>query len=282
MILVIGAAGKTGLAILRALALLGAETRALVHRENQIQIVREAGAQETVVGDILDGDVLAKAIRGIEAIYLISPNVHPLEFEIGKAVIAAAKAAGISRLVYHSVMYPQIESMPHHWQKLRVEEALIESGMQFAILQPASYMQNILPYWEVIRKGGEYIVPYSIDSEFTPVDLEDVAEVAADVLSKPSHEGAVYQLAGPDRLSSGKMGELMGALLSREIRVTRQSINDWKKSVGNGMAPYSVDALSKMFDYYDERGFAGSSAILETLLGRSATTFPQFLSRLPK
>jgi hypothetical protein len=78
------------------------------------------------------------------------------------------------------------------------------------------------------------------------------------------------------------MGELMGALLGREIKVIAQTIDDWKKSAGNGMAAYSVDALTKMLSYYDDHGFAGSSLILETLLGRPATTFSQFLSRLPK
>lgn len=281
MILVTGAAGKTGLLVIRALVRKGEPTHGLVHRGEQIQAAREAGAQEVTVGDMQDGAVLAKATRGIDAIYLICPNVHPREFEIGKAAIIAAQQAGVSRIVYHSVMYPQIEAMPHHWQKWRVEEALIQSGVAFTILQPASYMQNILPYWDQISERGEYTVPYSVDSVFSPVDLEDVAEIAAEALTNREHEGATYQLAGPEYLSSAQMAEVVGKSISRKVLAYPQSLENWLRSASEkGMSTYAMDALSKMFTYYDQHGFAGSGTMLEKLIGRRPTSFDQFIARI--
>src|SRR5690606_35992671 len=104
------------------------------------------------------------ALAGVEAVYFIAPNMHPHEYDIACEWLAAAKTAGVSRFVYHSVLFPQIEAMPHHWQKLRVEEALIRSGLDFTILQPASYMQNILPDLDGMRQYGEYRVPYSVSA----------------------------------------------------------------------------------------------------------------------
>ena len=97
---------------------------------------------------------------------------------MGRLVIGEARAAGVQHFVYHSVLHPQVEKMNHHWQKLRVEEMIFESGLPSTILQPAPYMQNLLGGWKSIVEDGVLRVPYSVDSKFSFVDLEDVAEAA--------------------------------------------------------------------------------------------------------
>ncbi len=183
MILVTGAAGKTGQVIIRALAARKQNVRALVRREHQIAEVQAIGAVEAVVGDMRDQSVLSQAAEGTRALYHICPNVHPDEIAIGDAIIAAAMSAGVQYFVFHSVLRPQIESMPHHWKKMRVEEALFESGLAFTILQPASYMQNVISIWDGIVDRGVLAAPYSVQSQSSPVDLHDVAAAAAIVPS---------------------------------------------------------------------------------------------------
>jgi uncharacterized protein YbjT (DUF2867 family) len=116
--------------------------------------------------------------------------MNPAEVEIGEGVIVAACAAGVEHVVYHSVLHPQTEAMPHHWSKLRVEEKLFESGLAYTILQPAAYMQNVLAYWEAIMEHGVYPVPYAVEARLSMVDLEDVARSAALILTEPGHIGA--------------------------------------------------------------------------------------------
>jgi uncharacterized protein YbjT (DUF2867 family) len=164
MILVTGAAGKTGKAIIRALVAKQLPTRAPVHREAQVQTTKSAGAEEVVVGDMHSETTLADATRDVDAIYHICPNVNSDEISIGKTVIDAARAAKVKQFVFHSVLHPQVEVMPHHWNKLRVEEALFESGLQFSILQPAAYMQNVLGGLQSIVGEGIYPVPYSVEA----------------------------------------------------------------------------------------------------------------------
>jgi uncharacterized protein YbjT (DUF2867 family) len=159
------------------------------------------GAKEAIVGDMRDEKILRRAASGVRAVYHICPNVSPHEIAIGKAAIAAAQDAGIEQFVFHSVMHPQIEAMAHHWNKLRVEEELFESGLAYTILQPASYMQNVLGGWQAIVERGVYAVPYSVESRMSMVDLEDVAQAAAVVLTEPSHLGATYELVGPEVLT---------------------------------------------------------------------------------
>lgn len=277
MILVTGAAGKTGQAVLRALIDDGHSARGLVRDRAQAAGITALGA-EPIIGDMQDETTLASAMHGASAVYLICPNVHPAELEIGRAAIRAAQNAGVDRFVYHSVLFPQIEAMPHHWFKLRVEEQLIASGLDFAILQPASYMQNMLPYLHAIRERGEYRVPYSTEAVFTPVDLEDVAVAAAQVLTLPVHSHAVYALAGPEALSSTAMAIATGSAMNVQVKAIQQSIPEWQRSASS-LSAYAMETLSKMFEYYDKHVFAASSFTLKSLLQRPPTTFKEFLQR---
>ena len=77
---------------------------------------------------MMDTAVFAQATQNMRAIYHICPNMHPDEIEIGKMAIAAAKRNNVARFIYHSVMHPQTETMPHHWNKLQVEALLFSSG----------------------------------------------------------------------------------------------------------------------------------------------------------
>ena len=153
-ILVTGAAGKTGRAVIRELAARGAPVRAFLRRAEQRSAAEALGAGEVVVGDLRSRETVAAAVAGVASIYHICPNVHPDEIGIGRRVVSAALAAGVERFVYHSVLHPQIEAMPHHWAKMRVEELLFQSGLDATILQPAPYMQNVLAQWRVDRQAG--------------------------------------------------------------------------------------------------------------------------------
>ena len=109
MILVTGAGGKTGKAVIRALAQTGQPVRAWQRRPEQVE---ETPETDSVVGDMEDAALWRRACRNVEAIYLICPNMHARELEIGRQALRAAQAAGVSRFVYHSVLHPQTEDMP--------------------------------------------------------------------------------------------------------------------------------------------------------------------------
>src|SRR5258708_14538977 len=117
LIAVIGAAGKTGRAVVNALRSRSSSVRPLVRRPG--------GVDGEVVVDLLDPHSIRAGFRGVDGVYHMAPNMHPAEFEIGRQVILAAQELGLERVVYHSVMHPQIKAMPHPWDHMRVEEAII-------------------------------------------------------------------------------------------------------------------------------------------------------------
>ena len=283
MILVTGAAGKTGQSIICALTAKKKSIRALVRDDSQVPLMKALGVHDVIVGDMQSGQVLKEIFVGIHAVYHICPNVHPDEFSIGKLVISAAKAAGVQRFVYHSVLHPQIESMSHHWHKLRVEEKIFESAIPFTILQPAAYMQNLLVHWDLIAQEGTYPIPYGQKIRMSMVDLEDVTEVAALVLTEPGHEGAIYELSGSEVLSQTEVANIIGQNLGYPVRVKVISITEWEcNSRKRGMGDYQIKTLVKMFQYYEKFGFWGNSRILESLLGHPASRLTDFVERMVK
>jgi uncharacterized protein YbjT (DUF2867 family) len=144
MILVTGAAGKTGRAIIKSLVNKGINVKAFVFKDLYAKEIYKLGAREVVVGNLLNLVDLKIALRDVNAVYHIGPNMHPEEITIGDIVIKAVQSSDCRRIVYHSVLHPQTAAMPHHWNKLKVEESLFESGLDYTILQPSAYMQNIL------------------------------------------------------------------------------------------------------------------------------------------
>jgi len=279
MILLTGAAGKTGKAVLKNLVSAGAKVRVLTHTPEQAQILQKMGAMEALPGDIHDTSVLQRIVKGIYKVYHICPNVSPDEFEIGRDLINTARNAGVSHFVYHSVLHPQVEAMPHHWQKMRVEEYLFASGMDFSVVQPCAYMQNILTGWNKIVETGVYSVPYSTSARISVVDLEDVGRAAAKVLVDDRYKNGVFECCGPQALSQEEVAGVIGDVLQRPVFASRENLQSWEEKVKrSGMDKYQVDTLVKMFDYYDKYSLVGNSWVLECILGTYSRTLKEFFT----
>jgi uncharacterized protein YbjT (DUF2867 family) len=206
--------------------------------------------------------------------------MSPDELSIVKNLITIARKNNVSRIVYHSVLHPQVESMPHHWQKMRAEESLFSSGLDFTILQPCAYMQNILTGWQKIV-AGQYVVPYNLNTRISIVNLEDIARVAAKILTEPGHSNAIYELSGPENLSQYEVANQISEIIKQPVQAVEQSRQSWQQSVlGSGMQKPQIELLIKMFEYYDKFGLVGNSSVLEYLLGSKPETFKQFITSI--
>ena len=280
MILVTGAAGKTGRAVIAALAAKGASARALVRSAAHAAELKTLGAAEIAVGGFDDAAALESAAAGVTAIYHICPNVSRDELPYARNVIAAAKAQGVARFVFHSVLHPQIEAMPHHWEKMWVEEMLFASGLAFTILQPTAYMQNVLGLWRAITQQGVLRVPYPVETRLSLVDLDDVAAAAALVLTDESHAGATYELVGTPPLSQIEVAAAIGTALGRAVRAEAETVEAWEtRARAGGMADYERTTLTAMFRYYADYGLVGNPNTLRWLLGRASNDLPTVIAR---
>jgi len=281
MILITGAAGKTGKAVIKALAARGATVRALIRRPEQTVELKALGASEVGIGDFDDVVALSRAAAGTRAIYHICPNVSRDEVNFARAVAAAARTHNVRRFVFHSVLHPQIEAMPHHWQKMRAEEFLLTAGFDLTILQPTAYMQNILGAWRAVVTDGVFRVPYPVATRLSLVDLDDVAAAAALVLTTDGHAGATYELVGTPPVSQTEVAAAFCGAFGCAVRAEAETVEAWQaRARAAGMAGHECATLAAMFRYYAGHGLVGNPNTLQWLLGRAPNDLVQFLRRV--
>jgi len=280
MILITGANGQTGRAIIKQLLSKGQQVRALVHRPESAKELDVLGVQEVVVGDMLDQKDMDEAFTGISAAYHICSALNPHEVEIGQVMIKAARTAQIGHLVYHSVLHSVLQDMPHHQKKLTVEKLLVDSGIPYTIVQPAVFMQNILEFWRPLTEEGIFRQKFFTNTEtrMCMIDLEDLAVAASIILTTPGNTGATYELCGPDNLSLLDMVSVFEQHFGREIEVDTPPDEMFASQLKkHGAGDYQVDTLLKMFQHYNVHGFVGNPNVISWILGRKPNDFSSFV-----
>ncbi len=281
MIVIIGASGAVGVPTIRHLARRGAGIRALTSSEASAERLQGLGVGETLVGDFRDDDDVRRVVDGADKVFLVTPRFTEDEAEIGLRVVAASQAAGVAHLVFSSAFHPQMRQMSHHWSKLLIEEAVIESGLAFTILQPSMFMQNAGVEWNSITTDGVYPRPYSPDRKMSLVDTADLGEAAAIVLTEDGYAGATFELCGPDSPSHAEMAAVFSQVLGREIRAVQRSLDEWRVwARARGWTEWSIETYVKMCHHYDRHGYpGGNTLVLRTILGREPGGYRAFAAR---
>jgi uncharacterized protein YbjT (DUF2867 family) len=282
-LLLTGAAGGTGRAVLAALKRRGARVRAMATREASAQALREAGADETALARFDDPAALATALRGIDTVFHIPPRMKPEEVDNGLAVIAAARAAGVRRIALHSVINSQVQAIRFHVHKRLVEEAAITSGLPWIIFQPTNYMQNVAWQWARLVERGELLFPYSAQAPISWLDLEDYAEGVARALVEPGFDHGTYEMVSAQApLNRQELAAIWSRVLGREVRATTMPLDDYMALPHwQGRDPRELAILRTMFEEFDRHGAPGGNwRVLALLLGREPTAYETFARRL--
>jgi uncharacterized protein YbjT (DUF2867 family) len=180
------------------------------------------------------------------------------------------------------VIHPQIDDLVNHQNKLALERHLVHSRVDWTILQPQHYMQNI-----DVRRVVESrfcALPYSESRTLDFVDLTDVAEVAAKVVSEDGHRWATYELSANELLSTTDIAKRIGAVAGVDIGVGRLDVEEivamfakWKGE--DAIDDRSRNGLRRLFAYYDHYGITGNANVLTWLLSRRPSTFTDYVKR---
>lgn len=276
VVAVLGAAGKTGSAVVRAAVARGLVVRGVL-RPGRSRPAAWPEAVLPVEADLRRPDQLEQVLRGARAVYLIAPNLDPDEPALVRGVLAAAARAGVEHVVYHSVAQPGARAMPHHLDKGEAEDLVRRSGSRWTVLQPCAYVQNLLG--SLARDPPRLALPYSADRAHALVDLLDVAEVAAEVLAAGErHHGAGYELGGP-LVTLHEVAAVAAQVLGRPVAVSRPTVQEWLAEHGAGLDAFGTSRLAAMFDAYDRWGFPVGSLVLGALLGRPPRRVEEVLRR---
>jgi len=280
MYLVTAANGNQGKLLLPKLAALGLPVRACVQSEASAAQVRALGAAEVVVGDISRPEVIARAIHGVEKVYHVGPTAHPLEREMGMALIDAARAEGVRHFAFSSVLHAITTDLVQHEIKRDVEEHLLSSGLEFTILQPSNYMLplKLRPVFE----EGVFRLSWSLERRQSLVDLGDVTDVAVMALTDSErHAAATYELVAPGRYTAHDLGRIIAGVLGREIAVEEIDadtyLNAWFGERDRSGLQHQARVLRAISARYSSHDFLGNPNVLTWLLGRPPTSFEAYV-----
>ena len=279
MILVTSAYGNNGRRLIPRLSAKGIGVRAL-NLSDKTEKLKKLGAKDVIVGNALDPVTLDRAMDGVESVFHVGPSFHPQEAEMGIAVINAASAAEVEHFVYDSVLHPQISALLQHKMKLAVEEHLINSDLNYTILQPMHYMQNI--NISDVYTEDLFIQASALQTPLSFVDLDDKVEVAAKVLTEHGHYGATYELCCDNNLNAIEISEIMTRVMGKKIKpklVPKELIISRFQKAFPDYGDYPAKGFTALFDYYSKYGFYGNSNVLRWLLGRKPTTLEQYIQK---
>ncbi|MCD0444037.1 NmrA family NAD(P)-binding protein [Glycomyces sp. A-F 0318] len=203
-ILVTGATGNVGRHLVARLAAAGHPVRALTRDP---AAARFPEGVEAVAGDLTDRASVEAALEGATGLHLLTA-VGPANLTVpGSAGIAAAAVeAGVRRVTTL-------------WNGYRgpVEEAVEASGLEWTHLRPGEFMSNALTWAEDVRAEGVVREPFG-EVAHAPVDVADIAAVAAAALTTGAHAGEAYELTGPEPLTVPDQVAAIAAATGREVR----------------------------------------------------------------
>jgi len=274
----VGATGRNAGAVLPELRKRGVAVRALVRSEEKAGIARRRGADSTVIADLSDPAGLRAGLAGVDGVFHVGPAFAPREAEWGVRMVEAAKSAGAGKFVFSGVIHPAISAMVNHAAKQPVEEALYGSGMDFTVLQPAMFMQNLSVLWPDVLATGKLAMPYSVSVKTCWVDYRDVAEVAALAFTDDRLSHGTFELCSPGMVDRVQLAAMIGEELGQTIDAERIPLAEWASRLPEG---YLRDGLTRMMAHYDEHGFPGGNAlVLRAILGREPRSLRDYFHEL--
>jgi uncharacterized protein YbjT (DUF2867 family) len=279
-VLMVGATGRYAGHVLPELKKRGIKVRALVRSRESERRARERGADETAFGDLEEPRGLISAAVGADAVFYIGPAFAPRESDMGVTMVDAAKAAGVSKFVFSSVMHPSISKLTNHAAKRPVEEALYESAMTYTVLQPAIFMQTMEGGWNEIIRSGKFALPYSRRVKTSYVDYRDVAEVAAEAFVTDRFDNGTFELCAPGMFNRSELADLMSQVLELHIEAGEVSFDIWADMARIPEGPVRL-GLKRMYADFNQYGFRGGNPmVLKALLGREPRTLKQFFREM--
>ncbi|MDV5143774.1 NAD(P)H-binding protein [Streptomyces sp. SBC-4] len=209
MILVTGATGNIGSALVKELRACGAGPLRALSR-NAAQAAFPEGV-EAVEGDFAEPASLKRALEGVRSLFLVSRVGSDAD------ILEAARQAGVAHVVLVSSI--TVQTHPHLGpaaENAAVEQLLRDSGMAWTILRPTQFASNAR-MWAASIRGHETVrAPYA-ETALPTIHPADIASVARVALTEPGHQGRVYALTGPEPVSARQQAEAIAAALGREV-----------------------------------------------------------------
>src|SRR5215831_1538328 len=240
-VLVTGATGRVGRAVVDLLVDVGVPVRVLTRRAEAAAML--PANVEVATGDLTVPESLDAALRGTGAVFLVwtaPPATAPAVIE--RLATYAPRVVFLSSP--HQTPHPFFEQ-PNPMAVLHadIERLIATAGLESTIIRPGMFASNVLFWWAAaIRAGGAVRWPYGA-AETAPIDDRDVAAVAARALYQDGHAGGDYVLTGPDSLSQAEQVSIIGDVVGRRITFEELSPEEFRSETAGSWPRPVVDML---------------------------------------
>jgi uncharacterized protein YbjT (DUF2867 family) len=274
-VLVTGATGRVGRAVVAELVGAGVPVRALTRRPDAARL---PAAVEVLSGDLTVPDSIDAALQGVGAVFLVwtaAPATVPAVIE--------RLASHAHRVVFlsspHRTPHPFVQApQPNPMAALHanIERLIAETGLVTTIIRPGMFASNTLPWWATsIRNGDAVRWPYGA-AETAPIDERDVAAVVARSLTEDRHAGGDYVLTGPESLSQAEQVRIIGDVIGRRISFEELSPEDFRRETAVSWPGPVVDMLLAAWGATIGRPAFLTSTVFD-IMGSPARTFRQWV-----
>jgi len=276
MILITGASGSVGKAVLQEAIRKASKVRAMYRSKEEA--AKAPSGCEVRLADYADKQSLGKALDGVTSVFVVCSPIPQL-VELESNVVDGCKESGVKHVVLNSALgagdYPK--SFPG-WHR-KVEDKLKATGMSCTILRPNGFLQNIVAYdAPSIRSQGAFFAAMG-DAKVSYLDIGDIAAVAVKALQGGAHSGKTYELHGPEAISNQELAKRISRVAGRAVNYVDIPESAQREAMlGLGMPEWQVTALLELQQYYKQGGGAKTDGLLKALIERQPVTLDQYLT----
>ncbi|GAB3889370.1 NAD(P)H-binding protein [Kibdelosporangium lantanae] len=276
MILVTGATGTVGRAVVDRLLAAGAHVHAVTRRPDAANLPPQV---DVGYADLDDPASLTDAFAGVKQVFLLSggPRIPTHDANVAEAA-ARAGVAHVVKLSSGRAGDPAATDPIPGWHRTG-EQSIRDCGVDWTFLRPVGFMSNALMWAGSIRARGAVFAPYA-NGRVAVIDPDDIAAVATTVLTTPGHTGRTYELSGPEALSPADQVAVLADVIGRPIRyvevepaAARQAIMD------HGVPSEMADAIMALRATALGEFTATVRPTVTEVTGRPATTFREWAER---
>ena len=216
-------------------------------------------------------ETLAPALAGVDTLLLISASEVGRRVPQHQAVIDAAKATGVKRIVYTSLLHANTAQVGLAQEHRDTEAALAASGLPVTLLRNGWYTENYLASVPAALEHNA-LLGSAGDGRISSATREDYAEAAAVAVLDESHAGKTYELAGDTSYTLTDLAAAVSAKAGRTIPYVDMPVPEYAAVLEKAGFPAPVAQMLADFDTAAQRGEVfDDSHTLSTLIGRPTT-----------
>ena len=280
MIVVTGASGQLGRLVIEDLLRrpLGEEIVAAVRNPKSVEAFQARGVQVRRA-DYDQPETLAAAFRGADKLLLISSSEVGRRTPQHRAVIDAAKAAGVGLLAYTSILHADTSPLPLAGEHKETESLIRASGLPAVILRNGWYTENYLAAVPAALQYG-VLLGSAGEGRISSAARADYAAAAAAALTRDDQAGRVYELAGDASYSLDELTQAIARQSGKAVAYRNLPEDAFRSALIEAGLPEGLATLLAESDVGASKGgLFDDSRQLSTLIGRPTTPFAAMIGQ---